>query len=220
MSDERSCWSEVTQIMAADEIRLDRRTSDWFDRAPQRVLKQSSHYKFAAKMLGQGKRVLDVGCRDGLGTWILAAECGYAVGVDPDEIVISIAQSNWTDPRVAFVRGEMAELPPGPWDGVVCLDVLSQISPAAAQRFLSRVCQGLAHDGMAIVGAPHVASQQYVPDVAEQETANAYSGERLEAEMHRHFRHVFMFGAYDEVVQPGFSPRFSDLFAVGCRKLS
>ncbi len=161
MSDERSCWSEVTQIMAVDEVRLGRRTSDWFDRAPQRILNHTSYYKFAAKMLGKDRRVLDICCGDGLGTWILAAECGYAMGIDPDEIAVSIAQGNWTDPRVTFACGELAELPAGPWGGVVCFEVLSRLSPAGAQRFLSRVCQGLAHDAMAIVGVPHVTNQQY-----------------------------------------------------------
>jgi hypothetical protein len=140
------------------------------------------------------------------------------MGIDPDEIAISIARENWTDPRVTFACGELAELPPGPWGGVVGLEILSRLSPAGAQRFLSRACQGLAHDGMAVVGVPHAINQQYTVDATDGEPTNAYSGERLESEMRRHFHHVFLFGACDEVVQPGFSPRFEYLLAVGCRK--
>ena len=106
MSEERSRWESVADEMsdrlAGRRVEFGRHVSYWFENSPRRALYSMSYYKFAAKMIGGGKRVLDVGCGEGLGTWLLAKECGYARGLDLDENAIGVARRNWDDERIDF----------------------------------------------------------------------------------------------------------------------
>jgi 2-polyprenyl-3-methyl-5-hydroxy-6-metoxy-1,4-benzoquinol methylase len=221
MTSDRSRWEPVTELMeqrvAERRIEFGRYVSYWFDRTPRRALYSMSYYKFAAKMIGQGKRVLDVGCNEGLGTWLLAAECGFARGVDLDEEAIDVASGNWEDPRIEFACQDFLEADVGRWEAIVNFDVIEHIRPQNANAFLARVSAGLAHDGIAVIGTPSLEGQRYASAIPRAGHVNVYSGERLEDEMRQHFDHVFMFGANDEVVHTGFLPMAHYLLAVGCK---
>jgi hypothetical protein len=45
-----------------------------------------------------------------------------------------------------------------------------------------------------------------------------FSPERLEAEMRHYFEHVFLFGAYNEIIQAGLLSTAPYLIAIGCKK--
>ena len=221
MHDDRSNWDGVAAMMdGVDRVSCGRYISYWFDRSPRRALFYTSYYKFAAKIIGKNKRVLDVGCSEGLGTWLLAAECGSARGVDLDDHAIATAQANWQDQRVAFRCGDFLEGDVESFDAVVNFDVIEHIMPHNADGFLARMQQSLSHDGIAIVGTPSLEGQRYASEIARAGHVNCYSGDRLEEEMRRHFHHVFLFSANDEIVHTGYRPMAHYLIAVGCRKRS
>ncbi len=199
-------------------VALGRYVGYWFDRTPRRALYCTSYYKFAARLIGRGRRVLDVGCSEGLGTWLLARECGSARGIDPDKAAIAVARENWREPQVEFDCADFLTSPPDAYDAVVNFDVIEHILPEHADNFLARIADNLVEDGMAIVGTPSLTGQAYASEVSKAGHVNVYSGERLEDEMRRHFRHVFMFAANDEVVHTGFLPMAHYLIAVGCIK--
>ncbi|MCZ6676204.1 MAG: class I SAM-dependent methyltransferase [Candidatus Poribacteria bacterium] len=218
MEQERARWKEVTDMMGDRRITLGRYVGYWFQHTPRRALFALSYYKFAAKMIGSDKRVIDVGCNEGLGTWLLAVECGFARGLDLDEDAIAVAKANWDDPRIEFICGDFLKQPPGQWDAVVSFDVIEHISPENAHKFLAQIADNLVHDGIAVIGTPNVTSQQYASEITKAGHVNIYSAERLEAEMGQYFTHVFLFGANDEVVHTGFMPMAHALIAVGCKK--
>jgi len=199
-------------------VTLGRHVSYWFRNSPRRALHYLSYYKFAARMIGAHKRVLDLGCGEGLGTWILAAECGFARGVDLDENAIAIAQSNWTGERAEFLCQDALELVPEPWDAVTNFDFVEHILPSHMDEYWSGLTNNLAPEGIAIIGTPNLTSQQYASPVSKLGHVNVYSGERLEEELSRYFTHVFLFAANDEVVHTGFSPMAHYLIAVGVKK--
>jgi 2-polyprenyl-3-methyl-5-hydroxy-6-metoxy-1,4-benzoquinol methylase len=218
MSETRSCWTEVTEMMETNDVELGRYVSYWFNRTPRRALYCMSYYKFASKMIGKNKRVLDVGCSEGLGTWMLAVENGYAKGLDSDEEAVAVGRANWTDPRIEFSCEDFLTAEPGQYDAVTNFDVIEHIMPENAGTFLARIADNLTHDGIAIIGTPNIVSQQYASAVSKAGHVNCYSGERLEAELREHFHHVFMFVANDEVVHTGFLPTANYLLAMACRK--
>jgi SAM-dependent methyltransferase len=203
---------------AVSPVTLGRYVGYWFDRTPRRALYCASYYKFAARLIGRDCRVLDVGCSEGLGTWLLASECGSARGIDPDEAAVRVARENWRDPRIEFECGDFLDAPPGEYGAVVNFDVIEHIFPRHADDFLARIGDNLVDNGMAVVGTPSLEGQAYASEVSKAGHVNVYSGERLEAAMRRHFRHVFMFAANDEVVHTGFLPMAHYLIAVGCIK--
>jgi 2-polyprenyl-3-methyl-5-hydroxy-6-metoxy-1,4-benzoquinol methylase len=212
-------WDEVTQMMGDKRIALGRYLAYWFERTPRRALYYSSYYKFAAKMIGSNKRVLDVGCSEGLGTWLLAAECGFARGIDADEDAIAVAKDNWPQQKVEFLCADFLEAQPSQWDGVVSFDVIEHILPENASRFLGLIAANLTPHGIAVVGTPNLTGQVYASEISKAGHINVYSAERLETEMQRFFGHVFMFGANDEVVHTGYPPMAHYLIALACKKL-
>ncbi|HEY4824552.1 MAG TPA: class I SAM-dependent methyltransferase, partial [Solirubrobacteraceae bacterium] len=149
MSDERSRWDsvadEMSERLGGRRVEFGRHVSYWFENSPRRALYSMSYYKFAAKLIGGAKRVLDVGCGEGLGTWLLAKECGYARGVDLDEDAIGVAQRNWDDERIDFDCVDFLAEDPGTWDAITNFDVIEHILPEHAPPFLSRIAAALAH---------------------------------------------------------------------------
>jgi 2-polyprenyl-3-methyl-5-hydroxy-6-metoxy-1,4-benzoquinol methylase len=216
---QRACWDEVTEIMEDPRrVTLGRQTGCWFERTPQLALFYTAYYKFAAKMIGRGKRVLDVGCGEGLGTWLLATECGFSRGIGPDEDAIAVAKGNWPEQKVEFLCTEFRSSPPGQWDAVVSFDATGHFLLANAGPFLKTTADNLTPYGVAVVGAPNPPGQGNASEVSKAGHGNGSAAEQLEEEMRRFFGHVFMFSANEEVVHAGVSPVAHYVIALACKK--
>ena len=223
MKETKSNWQCVADSLMQEvqPIDLGRYASYWFKKTPRRVLHCLSYYKFAAKLIGQGKRVLDIGCNEGLGTYLIAKECGFAKGVDFDEEAIQTAQKNFPEEIVQFAMEDFLETPAtSSWDAVINFDVIEHILPEHADRFIAGMCAHLSSTGLAIIGTPSLISQDFASAVSKKGHVNIYSHERLEAEMKKHFHFVFLFSANDEVIHTGFLPLSHYFIAVGCKKKS
>lgn len=214
-------WDDVKDLMAnAPPVELGQHVAYWLRKTPRRALHSTSYYKFASKMLGRGRRVLDIGCGEGLGTWLLAVECGRALGVDFDADAIEVAKKNWQDARIAFQCADALSLAGQErFEGVVHFDVIEHIAPEHADDFLVKTADLLGPEGVYVVGTPNITSRQYASAVTNAGHVNLYSGERLEESLRKVFRFVFMFGANDEVVHTGFLPMAHYLLGVGCGRL-
>jgi 2-polyprenyl-3-methyl-5-hydroxy-6-metoxy-1,4-benzoquinol methylase len=218
---ETSRWEPVKDLMAgAASVALGSMHAYHMAKTPRRMLYTLSYYKFAAKMIGKREdgsaaRILDIGCGEGLGTWLLAAECGYARGVDFDADLIATAQRNWPADRASFACADVLAMEPEPYDAAVNFDVIEHILPDHADAFLAAMAANLTPHGIAIVGTPNITSRPYASAVTNAGHVNLYDAERLEAQMRRRFRQVFMFGANDEIVHTGFAPMCHYLIALG-----
>lgn len=210
-------WCQVQHLMGEKRLRFGQHVSYWFFHSPRHALHCMSYYKFAAKMIGQGRRVLDVGCGEGLGTWLLAKECGFAMGIDFDADAIGAAKGNFQSPNVAFDCADFLSDGRDGFDAVVSLDVIEHIHRADIDAYLQNVCRALKQEGIAVIGTPSLASQQYASEIARVGHVNIYDGEGLEKELQRYFVHVFLFAAHDEVIHTGFLPLAHYLLAIGCR---
>ncbi|MEI6531405.1 MAG: class I SAM-dependent methyltransferase [Chlamydiota bacterium] len=220
--EEKSNWECVSSLIKDQKpMILGKYASYWFFKTPRRMLHSMSYYKFAAKMIGSGKYVLDIGCNEGLGTYLLAKECGFAKGMDFDEEAIAIAQANFKDKKVEFEVGDFLLSPHlGMWDAVTNFDVIEHIFPDHVDAFWKGLVASINPEGIAIIGTPSLISQQYASEVSKKGHVNVYTPERLEEEMRQHFTHVFMFSAHDEIVHTGYPALAHYLIAVGCKKKS
>lgn len=182
--------------------------------APRRVLFALSHYKFAAKMLGEGKNILEVGCSEGLGTLLLAEFAHKVVAVDIDADAIAEAQKVFAAEKLEFINADFMHSELGKFDGVVALDVIEHIYPENEAAFFETVCRHLMDYGVCIIGTPNKNSEPYASPGSVMGHVNLYSWERLKQTMENYFHQVFLFSANDEVVHTGFYSLAHYLIAV------
>jgi 2-polyprenyl-3-methyl-5-hydroxy-6-metoxy-1,4-benzoquinol methylase len=214
----RAKWETVKDLMGSREVVLGRHTGYWFSTTPRRPLYSMAYYKFAAKMIGSGKSVLDIGCGEGLGTWLLAKECGGATGIDLDKEAIEVAHMNWKEPVVRFTCGDFFDFNcRGAFDAVVNFDVIEHIYPQHAEAFVEGIASALRPHGIAVFGTPSLAGQQYASAVAKSGHVNVYEASRLREELGRRFSHVFLFCANDEVIHTGYANLAHYYIAVCCK---
>jgi 2-polyprenyl-3-methyl-5-hydroxy-6-metoxy-1,4-benzoquinol methylase len=211
-------WLAVKNGMQSRSIMLGDHVSYWIRHSPRRLLFSQSYYKFACKLIGRGRRVLDFGCGEGLGTWVLANECGKAYGIDFDSGAISTAKTNWQSDLIQFSCEDFFDSRLGCFDAVVAFDVIEHIASEQSDDWIGIIRDHLTEYGMAIIGTPNIAAQQYASEVARIGHVNLYSGDRLRDQLKNQFHQVFLFGANDEVVHTGYLPMAHYLIAVCCRK--
>ena len=186
--------------------------------SPRRILFALSYYKFAAKLLGTGKRVLEVGCSEGLGALLLGESAAEVVGVDIDEEAIHAANATFASDKVKFIAGDLLESDLGTFDGVVSFDVIEHIYPEHETAFLQAMCRHLEPSGMCVIGTPNKTAEQYASEVARRGHVNLYSADRLRSTMETYFETTLLFSANDETVHTGFYPMAHYLIAVGCHR--
>ena len=220
MKETKSNWTSVAQTMTeAQSIELGKYGAYWMKCTPRQMLHSLSYYKFASKVIGKNKKVLDVGCNEGIGTYLIGKECGHALGLDFDGPAIEVAQRNFSTPFVTFSAKDffLYEIE-SRFDATISFDVIEHIHPSNADRFFQTISNSLTDEGICILGTPSEISQTYASAVSRKGYINIYSPERLEAEMRKVFDCVFCFSAHDELIHTGFAPLAHYLIVVGCKK--
>lgn len=101
---------------------------------------------------GRVRRVLDVGCSTGVLSSMLARRCDELTAVDFSERAVAAARERLAGlPGVRIERLDLpAEVPAGPFDLVVCSEVLWYWSPADVLLGLGRMESALAPGGALI----------------------------------------------------------------------
>jgi 2-polyprenyl-3-methyl-5-hydroxy-6-metoxy-1,4-benzoquinol methylase len=208
-------WSETKDLLGSEHLTLGPYFSFIVRKTPRRLLHMLSYYKFAAKMIGAGQRVMDVGCSEGFGTVLLAEQARECVGVDLDRDAIEHASATLATDKLSFHCVDALERPFGTFDAITSFDVIEHIFPDHADRFLSVLAQSLNADGILIVGTPNVTSGQYASPHTAAGHVNLYSMDRMREALSAHFVRTFMFAANDEMVHTGFAPLAHYIIGMG-----
>ena len=106
------------------------------------------------EVLPRSGRVLEVGCGHGLfSTYLAARATGVTVhGVDIDEDKVAVAAATVVPgERRSFAVARSGAVPPGPWDGVVLVDVLYLLDAAGQRELLLACAAQLAPGGVLVV---------------------------------------------------------------------
>jgi GT2 family glycosyltransferase/SAM-dependent methyltransferase len=112
-------------------------------------------YAYAFEFV-QGKRVLDLACGEGYGSYLLARSAKSVLGVDIDENTIKHARNKYIKQNLEFKVGSITEVPiPGThrFDVTVCFEALEHVEDH--QKLLSEVKRLLTADGVFIVSTPN-----------------------------------------------------------------
>lgn len=216
--DEQWVWGIYGANQKADCLTIGMHTSFQFRRSPRRLLFGMARYKFAKKMIGDGKDILELGCSDGFYTCVLAENSHSVLGIDFDKEVIEWAIVNMSKDNLRFRMGNFLNEEYGKYDAVVAFDVIEHTLKEHEDLFMQRVCHNLSEDGIAIIGTPNILAMKHSSPEIRNAHVNEYSAERLENLMEKYFNNVFIFSQNDEVVHTGFAPMAHYLIAVCCHK--
>jgi glycine/sarcosine N-methyltransferase len=104
---------------------------------PERIERE---WPFLRRVIGEGKRVLDLGCGTGEHSRFLASKGYDVVGIDSSPSMMAKALDSPLPPNVRFVAGdivEVASLVGGEFDAAICLgNTLPHVTETAALRRL------------------------------------------------------------------------------------
>src|SRR5258706_14128575 len=89
---EARLWRGVVELMGERRKTLGPASSARLRREPQEIASDLARYKFAARMLGRGRRVLELGCGEGLGAPILSEFARSYTGTDRNPASIASAR--------------------------------------------------------------------------------------------------------------------------------
>lgn len=215
---EQAKWSEVKEYISSERITLGPYFSYQFKNTPRHILFTLSRYKFAAKLLGENKTILEIGCSEGLGTALVAEFAQKVVAVDIDSDAIIHAQNTFSSNKIEFINADFMGAKLGEFDGIVSLDVIEHIYPENENTFFRSVCDNLKAQGICIIGTPNETSDKYASKATKLGHVNLYSWDRLMCIMNKYFQHVFLFSCNDELVHTGFYPMAHYLICVGINK--
>lgn len=214
---EKAAWDQVKGMLGHERMTLGRHWSFNLRNDPKRFAFVLSRYKLAAKLACRGKRVLELGCSEGLGAAILGEHAAKYVGVDLDGEAIEVAKRNF--PQHEFVHDDaLSGAVYGEFDAVVSMDVIEHIEQPKEHLFFEAALRQLHGDGMCVIGTPNITSAPYASAMSNAGHVNLFSADRLNAAMRERFTWVFPFGMNDEVVHTGYAPMCHFLIALGCRK--
>ena len=209
-------WTKVKEYIGSETITLGPYFTYNLLHSPRHLLFMLSRYKFAAKMIGSLRCILELGCSEGIGTLLLAENSNLVLGVDSDKDAIDWATYNLTQKNVKFKQDNFLGKNYGRFDAVVALDTIEYIKDES--EFLDTVTGNLTGDGVCIIGTPNAEADKYASEVSKIGHVNMFIAEKLKLVMEFHFKTVLIFSMNDEVVHTGFSPMAHYLIALGCEK--
>lgn len=112
-------------------------------------------YAYAAEFV-QNKRVLDLACGDGYGSYLLARRAAAVVGIDIDEQTVKHARNKYLKSNLDFKVGSITDIPiegNNVFDVVVCFEALEHIKDH--ENLLKEVKRLLTPAGLFIVSTPN-----------------------------------------------------------------
>lgn len=213
----RAAWKSVMALMSGRTLELGPVSTDRYILDPKRLCFLLSRYKFAAKMLRDCRRIVDIGCGDGIGTLTFVADTKAEIlGLDFDAEQIAYANKTLLPAlegmrpndkgRLKFSTSDFLAVAPlsPPFDGLVSLDVIEHIAPEKEERFLCGLRDSLVDRGVALVGTPNDHASAYASAHSQAGHINMYTPDRLRETLQRYFSRVFLFSMNDEMVHTGY----------------
>jgi 2-polyprenyl-3-methyl-5-hydroxy-6-metoxy-1,4-benzoquinol methylase len=171
-----------------------------------RLLIRLARYKFVARLIKKGDRVLEVGCGSGLGSIFLSQHCAHVTGLDVKTTEIEEANSINRRENVEFKVGDLFEIEASQvYDVIVNLDVIEHMPVEQGHQLVAAMARRLEPTGMLIIGTPSIYSYEYQSPMSQASHVKCYDQEELLALVDNYFGRTLAFSMNDEVVHTGFS---------------
>jgi cyclopropane fatty-acyl-phospholipid synthase-like methyltransferase len=204
----KELWLDVHGAIPDERVLLGRASSAAYRTDPKMLLFMAARYKFVAKLVAGRRDALEIGCGDGFGAPIVAAEVAQLACTDIDEATLADCRQRlgfatnvafeYFDFRQQAYRRRV--------DVVYAVDVIEHIFPEEEPAFMANATASLAERGVAVFGTPNVTSERYASPNSRKGHVNLKDHTTLRATMQRYFHDVFVFSMNDEVVHTGYYP--------------
>ncbi len=210
---------EITTITHLGErFNLGPYTSYQIRHTPNKILFALSRYKFAMKMIGPGKSIIELGCNEGLGSYCLSEFASSVLGIDFDKEAIKWAKEHLAGEKLAFKCDDFINKEYGSFDAVVSYDVIEHIYEQEEQAYFETVVRNLNKNGVFVIGTPNIESERFSDPKIKGAHVNLYSGDRLTRRLSQYFHNVFLFSQNDEMIHTGYIPMAHYLICLCCSK--
>lgn len=220
MNNGQETWEKTAEMLGNDSMKWSDHWSYNFRNDPKRLAFVLSRYKFAAKIGSLQRKVLELGCGEGIGAPILAEHALDYTGIDLDDAAIVSARQNLQSEsgKYQFIYDDFMGKTFGSYGLVVSLDVIEHIYPEHEALYFETILNNLDDQGIAIVGTPNITSAPYASKASELGHVNLFSQKRLQETLGRYFHNVFPFGINDEMLHTGYAPMAHYIICVACNR--
>jgi 2-polyprenyl-3-methyl-5-hydroxy-6-metoxy-1,4-benzoquinol methylase len=195
-------WTEAKAVIGTERVLLGPQASQQWLHAPEHLAMVLARYRAAAVLIGGAEAVLEVGCGEGIGARILAANRHEYLGIDIDADAIEVAMvavdvGDWF---VDFACTDLVDLRV-PYDAVVALDVIEHVADGTA--FVAGLTDRLGSDGVCVIGTPNARFDHLASPASRAGHVATYTHDELFELMEQHFRVVQSFGMQDTALHLG-----------------
>ncbi|OGL39924.1 MAG: hypothetical protein A3C43_06325 [Candidatus Schekmanbacteria bacterium RIFCSPHIGHO2_02_FULL_38_11] len=150
-------------------------------------------YLFAQKLI-EGKRILDLGCGEGYGSFLLAMNASLTTGLDLSKEAIQNTKIKYRKENLNFIVGSCGYIPfkNNSFDVVVSFEVIEHIEDQVGM--IKEVFRILSRDGILVISSPDkrffsekegILNKFHVKELYREEFVNL---------LKEHFSEVFLFG--------------------------
>ncbi|HEY0710299.1 MAG TPA: class I SAM-dependent methyltransferase, partial [Polyangia bacterium] len=160
-------------------------------------------------MLSTRDVVADLGCGNGLSSYMYAHFARTVVGVDLYADVAA-TRERWQRANLSFLKADLVEgLPTALGQAgvtvVTAVDVIEHFHRPDGEAIIARAAELLPAGGMMILGTPSKFSQAYRSEGSRHDHHHEYEPDELRGLVDRHFQRTLLFSMNDETVHTGFS---------------
>jgi len=117
------------------------------------VYEHLQRYRLAAGKIGSGKKVLDLGCGTGYGSFMLQSHENEVTGMDISSDAIAYAQKKYSGPRYLCCPAENIAAENDYYDTVTSFEVIEHVQDP--QKVLKEICRVLKSGGDLFISTPN-----------------------------------------------------------------
>jgi|688.fasta_scaffold355801_2 2-polyprenyl-3-methyl-5-hydroxy-6-metoxy-1,4-benzoquinol methylase len=168
-----------------------------------------ARHKIVGKLLSGKNNVLEIGCQDGFGTYLMSKYVGKITAIDIEKKHIDEAKKIWKEfsHSIDFQNIDITKSKYlGAFDSIYMLDVFEHISPRKSDQFLKAVIRHMRDNALLVVGMPTKESQKYASKLSKLGHVNLFSIFEARKYFSKFFDNVLVFGMNDEMINLNFEP--------------
>jgi ubiquinone/menaquinone biosynthesis C-methylase UbiE len=155
--------------------------------------RQMAAYREALKHV-QGRRVLEIGCGEGIGASVLSEEAASVIAIDYSDEALQAARAKYASGKIEFTKMEVPpiDLPDASIEAVVCFQMIEHLEqPGGLVAEIARVVKD---NGVALIAT--VNKEEALSDNPYH--LHEFSADELEELLKSHFESVEMYGVYGD----------------------